>query len=136
MSAAADACAQSLEPYWNPNRQIVLYEYGPVLRNESTYLDFATILGVTHGNDPNGVFSFTNDKVLSTALRIATLWIDIFPIANVTKDSSGRTLGIPIGRFPEDMYNGTATGPGNPWFVATAAYAELSVEILILASSK
>lgn len=125
LSGAADALTKSLEPFWDPARQILLYEYGPVLRNESTYLDVATILGITHGQASDGVYSFTNDKVLSTALRIATIWIDIFPIANETKTSALRTLGIPIGRFPEDMYNGTATGPGNPWYMATAAYAQL-----------
>ena len=48
----------------------------------------------------DGVYSYTNDEVLSTALRIAASFINVYPIANATqKDSSGQVLGIPIGRY-------------------------------------
>jgi glucoamylase len=34
-------------------------------------------------------------------------------------------LGNAIGRYPEDTYNGNGNSLGNPWFLATNAYAEL-----------
>lgn len=34
-------------------------------------------------------------------------------------------LGNAIGRYPEDTYNGNGNSQGNPWFLATNAYAEL-----------
>ncbi|KAG2195021.1 hypothetical protein INT47_005621, partial [Mucor saturninus] len=34
-------------------------------------------------------------------------------------------LGTAIGRYPEDTYNGNGNGQGNPWYLATSAYAEL-----------
>ena len=35
-------------------------------------------------------------------------------------------LGVAIGRYPEDTYNGYESGKeGNPWFLATAGMAEL-----------
>lgn len=34
-------------------------------------------------------------------------------------------LGIAIGRYPEDVYDGYGLSIANPWFLATAAYAEL-----------
>lgn len=34
-------------------------------------------------------------------------------------------LGNAIGRYPEDTYNGSGNSQGNPWFLATNAYAEL-----------
>jgi glucoamylase len=34
-------------------------------------------------------------------------------------------VGIAIGRYPEDQYNGVGTSQGNPWFLATTLYAEL-----------
>jgi glucoamylase len=35
-------------------------------------------------------------------------------------------LGVPIGRYPEDIYNGTGTqvNGGNPWYLTTAAVAQ------------
>ena len=84
------------------------------------------MLGVIHGYTGDGVYGYTNDEVLSTALRIATSFIDVYPIANTTTDSSGQVLGIPIGRYPEDVYNGTgtATNGGNPWYLCTAAMSQ------------
>ena len=92
----------------------------------SSYLDIAVILGVIHGYAGDNVYSYTTDRVLFSALRIATSFIDVYPIANTTTDSTGRTLGIPIGRYPEDVYNGTGTqdNGGNPWYLATAAMGQ------------
>ena len=126
LSSAATALTATLSQFWDPNREILLYEYGPVLHDKSSYLDIAVILGVIHGYAGDGVYGYTNDEVMSSALRISTSFIDIYPIANVTKDSAGLTLGIPVGRYPEDVYNGTGTqeNGGNPWYLCTAAMAQ------------
>ncbi|KAF2726312.1 glycoside hydrolase family 15 protein [Polychaeton citri CBS 116435] len=127
LKSAAAALTATLPQFWDPNRKTLLYEYGPVLRDKSSYLDVAVVLGVIHGYNNDGVYSYTNDQVLSSALRIATSFIPIYGVANTTKDSSGRTLGIPIGRYPEDVYNGTDTqeNGGNPWYLATNALGQL-----------
>ena len=126
LSSAANALTGTLSQFWDPNRQILLYEYGPVLRDKTSYLDTAVILGIIHGYAGDGVYNYTNPQCQSTAVRIATAFIDVYPIANDTKDSSGKTLGIPIGRYPEDVYNGTGTetNGGNPWYLCTAAFAQ------------
>ncbi|KAK5130281.1 hypothetical protein LTR08_002241 [Meristemomyces frigidus] len=126
LSTAATALTATLGQFWDPNREILLYEYGPVLANKASYLDIAVVLGVIHGYAGDGVYSYTNDEVLSSALRISTSFIDVYAIANTTADSSGRVLGIPIGRYPEDVYNGTGTqvNGGNPWYLCTAAMAQ------------
>ncbi|KAK6434864.1 hypothetical protein LTR95_008952 [Oleoguttula sp. CCFEE 5521] len=126
LSAAATALTATLSQFWDPNRQILLYEYGPVLRDKSSYLDIAVILGVIHGYNNDGVYGYTNDQVLSSALQISTSFITVYPIAATHKDASGHTLAPPIGRYPEDVYNGvgTATDGGNPWYLATAAMAQ------------
>ncbi|KAK6428167.1 hypothetical protein LTR95_015689 [Oleoguttula sp. CCFEE 5521] len=126
LNSAATALTATLSQFWDPNRQILLYEYGPVLRDKSSYLDIAVVLGVIHGYNNDGVYGYTNDQVLSSALRISTSFISVYPIATTHKDASGHTLAPPIGRYPEDVYNGvgTATNGGNPWYLATAAMAQ------------
>jgi len=124
---AANALTATLPEFWDQGRQILLYEYGPVLRGKTSYLDTAVPLGLIHGYAGDGVYSWTNDKVQSTIVRLVTSFIDVYPIANRTqKDSSGQPIGIPIGRYPEDVYNGTGTetNGGNPWYLTTAAIAQ------------
>lgn len=126
LSAAATALTATIGQSWDPNRQILLYEYGPVLHDKSSYLDIAVVLGVIHGYNNDGVYGYTDEKVLASALRISTSFLSVYPIASRTKDNSGHILGIPIGRYPEDVYNGTGTetNGGNPWYLATAAMAQ------------
>ena len=120
------ALQKTMSQFWDPNRKIILYEYGPVLHNKTSYLDAAVILGVIHGYAGDAFYSYTNEQALSTAVRLATSFIDVYPIANTTKNSAGQILGIPVGRYPEDVFNGTVTEPngGNPWYLCTAALAQ------------
>nr|POE64151.1 glucoamylase [Quercus suber] len=126
LSSAVTEISATFSDFWDPGRQILLYEYGPVLKDKSSYLDIAVILGVLHGYADDDFFAYTNDQVQSTALRIATSFIDIYAVANATSDADGLTLGIPVGRYPEDVYDGTGTQPhgGNPWYLCTAAMAQ------------
>lgn len=127
LSAAVQALGATLEQFWDPNRHTLLYEYGPVLKNKSSYLDTAVILGILHGYAGDGMLSYTNEQVLSTALQISTAFISVYPIAKQHSDSAGNTLSPPVGRYPEDVFNGTATEPdgGNPWYLCTAAFSQL-----------
>jgi glucoamylase len=97
LSTAAGAVASSFAKFWDPNRGILVYEYGPILKNKSSYKDIAVILGILHGYAGDGLYSFTDDQVLSTAYQISTSFISVYPIANITTDVSGFTLGIPVG---------------------------------------
>ena len=97
LTAAADALSATLVQFWDPNRQILVYEYGPVLNNKESYKDIAVVLGILHGYAGDGVYSYTDHQVLSSALQISTSFLSVFPIANTTSDASGQVLGIPIG---------------------------------------
>ena len=123
---AATAITESLDVFWDVNRGILLYEYGPVLSNKASYLDAAVILALIHGYADDGVYSYTNDRVQSTVVRFVTSFIPVYTLANTTQDSAGQVLGVPIGRYPEDIYNGTGTqvNGGNPWYLTTAAVAQ------------
>lgn len=127
LQSAANALSGTLNQFWNPGRQILLYEYGPVLLSKSSYLDAAVPLALIHGYADDGVFSYTNDQIHSTVVRFTTSFIQEYTLSNKTQqDPSGNPLGIPIGRYPEDVYNGTGTQPdgGNPWYLTTAAVAQ------------
>ncbi|KAG9696846.1 glucoamylase precursor, partial [Aureobasidium melanogenum] len=126
LSSAATQLTATLDQFWSPNRKLILYEYGPVLHGKSSFIDIAVILGVIHEYAGDGVYSYTNDRVLASALKISTSFLDVYPIANATKDSNDLPLGIPIGRYPEDVYNGVGTSPngGNPWYLTTATMAQ------------
>ncbi len=127
LASAADAITSTLSQFWDPARNLILYEYGPVLRSKSSYKDAAVILGVLHGYNDDNVFGPTSDMVLASAYEIATSFQPIYPIANITVDPSNQLpLGIPVGRYPEDTYNGVLTNSlGNPWYLCTSAFAEL-----------
>jgi len=126
LSSAATALAATMSQFWDKTRNLILYEYGPVLNGKYSFKDTAVILGVLHGYAGDGLYSYTDPKVLSSALEIATSFL-IYNISSVTHDAQGLILGIPIGRYPEDVYNGTGTqaNGGNPWYLCTAAMAEL-----------
>lgn len=97
LSVAADAIVAGMSRFWDPKRQLILYEYGPVLKNKTSYKDIAVVLGVLHGYADDDVFSHTNDQVLVTAYQVATSFLSVYPIAKVTSDSAGGVLGIPVG---------------------------------------
>lgn len=122
LKAAAKALKPTLSQFWDPIRGLFLYEYGPVLRGKYSYKDTAAILGLIHGF--NDVYDFKSPKALATAYEISTSFL-IYNISSTKTDASGLPLGIPIGRYPEDTYNGVETsGLGNPWFLCTTAFAE------------
>ncbi|KAF3916431.1 Glucoamylase [Orbilia brochopaga] len=92
-TSTATAVYSATLDFWHPQRGLVLYEYGPVLR--------------------------------ASAYQIATSFLNVYPIAKVQKDANGLPLGMPIGRYPEDVYDGTGMTRGNPWYLTTNAMAEL-----------
>ena len=95
-----------------------------MLRNKASYIDIAVILGVIHGYADDGFYGYTNAEVLSSAVRIATAFIDVFPIAN--KDVRPRqgaghpNRPLPRGRLQRHRQRPpTAATPGTsappPW---------------------
>lgn len=97
LSTAASAVAGSLDSFWDPSRQLIVYEIGPVLLNKSSYKDIAVVLAVLHGYSNDQLFGYTDDRVLASAYQIATSFLSVYPIANVTSNSAGGVLGVPIG---------------------------------------
>lgn len=124
LSTAASDIAETLQTFFNSRRNLILYEIGPVLAGKSSFKDTAVMLGAIHGYAGDGIYAFSNDQMLATAYQVATSFLPVYPIASQHSDGQGRILGIPIGRYPEDVYDGVSSSRGNPWYLCTAAMAE------------
>lgn len=124
LTAAANRFQASLSIFYNERRNLILYEYGPVLRGKSSFKDCAVQLATIHGYNGDGVYAFSSDQILATTWQLVTSFLPIYPIANIHTDAQGRTLGIPVGRYPEDEYDGGGTSRGNMWYLCTSTIAE------------
>jgi glucoamylase len=88
-------------------------------------LDSATIIAVLRGATDDGFFGVTDDRVFATSEKIRLSFKDIYSINQTTQDFNHQPMGVAIGRYPEDSYDGSPSrGQGNPWFLSTNAFAE------------
>ncbi|KAG2193291.1 hypothetical protein INT47_008652 [Mucor saturninus] len=83
--------------------------------------DVSTLIAANSGSLADGFYTPGSDKILATAVVVESKFSSLYDI-NVNAPSY---LGTAIGRYPEDTYNGNGNGQGNPWYLATSAYAEL-----------
>ncbi|KAI7891417.1 Six-hairpin glycosidase-like protein [Mucor mucedo] len=83
--------------------------------------DVSTLIAANSGSLSDGFYTPGSDKILATAVIVESKFSSLYDI-NVNAPSY---LGTAIGRYPEDTYNGNGNGQGNPWYLATSAYAEL-----------
>ncbi|KAJ3308046.1 glycoside hydrolase 15 protein [Blyttiomyces sp. JEL0837] len=66
-----------------------------------------------------------SDMVLSTLHQLAQQFYDFFPLnKNIKTNSAGLPLGIAVGRYINDKFNGIDKSEGNPWYLSTLAVAE------------
>lgn len=99
-------------------------------------LDSATLLASLHAhNIDNGIdyddipFDVDNSYIINT---ISSLVADMkyrYPI-NHDKIRFRQNIGVGIGRYPEDVYDGYATSEGNPWFISTASASEVIYKLV------
>lgn len=85
-------------------------------------IDVGPLLALNHTWPYQKLISF-NDRYVKLYVQVLT---DTFR-SNYSVNRAYNDLGIAIGRYPEDKYNGYHTqGVGNPWFLATLALGEYS----------
>jgi glucoamylase len=87
-------------------------------RHKSSQLDVSILLASLYFSSDDEFFGPEDQWVKASADKLENAFIKNYPINGNTK------LAPAIGRYPEDVYNGSGSGEGNPWFLATAAYAE------------
>ncbi len=119
----AQAIANDLQKHWDHERGRVhatIHTVGGYTAKPSG-LDVSVLLGVLHGDNGDGFFGPTDERILATAYQLKTAFKSIYGV-NQLEDVPGTA----IGRYPEDVYDGSGTpNKGNPWFLATMAFAEL-----------
>jgi glucoamylase len=118
----AGAIAAVLPSFWDASRGYLV-----ATRNRrnggdrASGLDVAEILAALHSGQDGEPFGVTDDRILATAHYLRLQFAQVYGINHRADQPT-----TAIGRYPEDTYDGYRTDSrGNPWFLATNAYAEL-----------
>lgn len=82
--------------------------------NKKSKLDVAVVLGTLHGY-------LDQENLEAVAITAQNLEQNFRSLYAINKQ---KNLSTAIGRYPEDVYDGNGFSGGNPWFLATHAYAE------------
>lgn len=101
----------------------------PQFTNMRSGLDIATLIAaiIAHdpiSDDPTSIvpYNFNDSYVLNTLHELTQQMSILYPINH---SLTAPDLGVSLGRYPEDVYNGNGVSEGNPWFLATATGAQL-----------
>lgn len=118
LRAEAFTVGIELEKYWDEKTQYIRASLSreeregmPNYKDEN--LDTSVILAALHSNINQGLLSFSDDRLLATAHALEKVFAKEYAI------NRGENI-VAIGRFADDIYFG-----GNPWYMTTAAFAEL-----------
>lgn len=92
-------------------------------------LDAAVLLASLHSHDleidkySDVPFDINDYHILNTINAMTSDMRLRYPI---NRDKIGKpSVGVALGRYPEDIYDGVGTSEGNPWFISTLSAAEV-----------
>ncbi|KAG7194303.1 uncharacterized protein KQ657_004515 [Scheffersomyces spartinae] len=97
-------------------------------------LNIASLLASLHTHDlaskdyDNIPYDVDHNLVLSTLRLLITDMKFRYPINR--KHIGVNNVGVALGRYPEDIYDGYGTSEGNPWFISTATASELILRLI------
>ena len=74
-------------------------------------LDIASILAVLHSRSTD-FFGPADERIMATAYSLIETFRPLYPVNKMYP-----SLGVSIGRYPEDKYDGVAITKGNPWYI-------------------
>lgn len=109
-----------------------LVETPPLLNSgKRSGLDAATLLGSIHSHNLENSISYedipfdvNNNYIFNTVISMVSDMKYRYPI-NHDKIRFKQNIGVGLGRYPEDVYDGYGSSEGNPWFISTATAAEI-----------
>lgn len=129
-SSAIPDITSAVDSHWNPSLKTIM-----PTNNENRYDDIQTVFASLHSHaEDDGYFVATDSKVLANAYYTLNSFRDYYNINNIGYNSSPLNLGLALGRYTGDVYNGgcdyvdsVCPQPcsGQPWFLATNAMGEL-----------
>lgn len=104
-------------------------------------LDAATLLAALHSHEVDDKatesipFDVDDHRILNTLLFMVSDMKYRYPI-NHDNIRIQQNIGVGLGRYPEDIYDGYGTTEGNPWFISTASAAEVVLRMIYKSLSK
>lgn len=104
-------------------------------------LDAATLLAALHSHEINGKdtdaipFDVDDPRILNTLVYMVSDMKYRYPV-NHDSIRIQQNIGVGLGRYPEDVYDGYGTSEGNPWFISTASAAEIVLKLIYKTLSK
>jgi glucoamylase len=117
----AQGIRAELQKFWDSSRgyiQSTLNRVGGIDYKKSN-IDSSVILAVLHAAASDHIFGVDDARVQATLLKTKQVFKSLYSI-----NQSG-PAGVAIGRYPEDKYDGySSAGEGNPWILASNAFAE------------
>ena len=129
-ASAVPDITSAVESHWNPSLNTIMPS-----NNENRYDDIQTVFASLHSHaEDDNYYVATDSKVLANAYYTLNAFKDYFSINNIGYNSSPLNLGLALGRYIGDVYNGGCNYDdsvcpqpcsGQPWFLATNAMGEL-----------
>lgn len=92
-------------------------------KGKKSEIDSSVILAVLYFNIDDDFLSLHHPYVLKTSIKIEETFKQIYSI-NAFTYTHDESIEPAIGRYPEDVYDGSGFSEGNPWFITTNAFAE------------
>ncbi|HXH30198.1 MAG TPA: glycoside hydrolase family 15 protein [Bacteriovoracaceae bacterium] len=90
------------------------------LSYKKSNLDVAPLLALLHNSPYQKLFPLNGTQVRRYVDGLAVTFTNVYAV-----NKNYPELGVAIGRYPEDRYDGYQTsGSGNPWFLSTLALGE------------
>jgi glucoamylase len=99
---------------------LVTTEKSAPLHYKNSGIDVAPLLALLHTSPYQKVFALNSAPVKKYIQVLTQTFADLYQVNKAFPE-----LGVGIGRYPEDRYDGYGTGGiGNPWFLSTLALGE------------
>lgn len=115
--ACIPLAAKWLQEYWRADKGYISASKNAGSRSG---LDAAVLIASLHSSEAIG-FGPSSPKILATHYELVESFRSLYAI----NKGAAANEAVAIGRYPEDVYDGVGKSQGHPWFIATAAAAEV-----------
>ncbi|KAL7266620.1 glycoside hydrolase 15 protein [Rhizina undulata] len=111
-TSTAASMVSTINNFWSSSKGFIT----ATTNDGRSSIDCGTLLGSIHGG--GYLFPPSNNQVLATVNALIAAFESLYTI-----NTASGAVGVAIGRYPEDVYDGVSSSSGNPWFICTATVA-------------